>query len=333
MNEAVQAALPEKDVRGTFDWWAAKCRTYTGRSLCDSGGAYGYAYERPVREEALLVDIHRGHVSYFSISTPYFLNELLDAGNPIAEATEELLHWLADNVLAKDYWPSITEGFYIILNKLLGFANTWLDEEYAMREEYLADIEGYLRGLSRTSHYTGLYSQTADGIAPDWEETFPFESLETIGEVNGRGDVSRSYLGGRNTYNGECDLDQTLQFNTLGIGGQEYILLQIHCGCDIRGGYTSPIVARMRDPDYFYFFTVSLWCNHPGCDAQYELSYFYNEALDKLDLDRTPVLVEIAENSYVHTEESGTLPVSKVSLLCSKCGNYTVHPWTVAEGY
>ena len=41
-----------------------------------------------------------------------------------------------------------------------------------------------------------------------------------------------------NTYNGESDLSQTLQGGWLTINGEEYLLLQIHNGCDVRGGYT-----------------------------------------------------------------------------------------------
>lgn len=47
-----------------------------------------------------------------------------------------------------------------------------------------------------------------------------------------------------NTYNGECNLSQTLQFITFGDGpdlyNQEHVLLQVHGGCDVRGGYSTP---------------------------------------------------------------------------------------------
>jgi len=50
----------------------------------------------------------------------------------------------------------------------------------------------------------------------------------------------------RNTYNGECLLSQVLQYTYLevdkGEGWETIILLQIHGGCDIRGGYTRPKV-------------------------------------------------------------------------------------------
>lgn len=41
-----------------------------------------------------------------------------------------------------------------------------------------------------------------------------------------------------NTYNGDSDLSQVLQGSYLEINDEEYLLLQIHGGCDVRGGYT-----------------------------------------------------------------------------------------------
>jgi hypothetical protein len=41
-----------------------------------------------------------------------------------------------------------------------------------------------------------------------------------------------------NTYNYDSNLSQILQFTTLQINYKNYVLLQIHGGCDARGGYT-----------------------------------------------------------------------------------------------
>lgn len=46
--------------------------------------------------------------------------------------------------------------------------------------------------------------------------------------------ISRTF----NTYNSESDLSQILQGSWLSINGNTYLLLQIHGGCDARGGYT-----------------------------------------------------------------------------------------------
>jgi hypothetical protein len=43
-----------------------------------------------------------------------------------------------------------------------------------------------------------------------------------------------------NTYNGEDMLSQTIQYVYFEMDGDPYVLLQIHGGCDVRGGYTRP---------------------------------------------------------------------------------------------
>jgi hypothetical protein len=55
-----------------------------------------------------------------------------------------------------------------------------------------------------------------------------------------------------NTYNGECDLTQNLQYVYLGDTYDcDIIALAIHNGADVRGGYTNYRIFRM-DTDLFY---------------------------------------------------------------------------------
>jgi len=51
-----------------------------------------------------------------------------------------------------------------------------------------------------------------------------------------------------NTYNGESDLSQVLQGANLEINGDVYFLIQVHGGCDVRGGYTD---AKLFKAGYF----------------------------------------------------------------------------------
>ncbi|MBN2447761.1 MAG: hypothetical protein JXO22_13595 [Phycisphaerae bacterium] len=67
----------------------------------------------------------------------------------------------------------------------------------------------------------------------------------------------------QNTYNGEDLLSQVLQFLYLEMDGDAYVLLQIHGGCDVRGGYTAPKAFRVMDDG------ATLLCNADGqiyCD-------------------------------------------------------------------
>lgn len=60
--------------------------------------------------------------------------------------------------------------------------------------------------------------------------------------------------GTTNTYNYENLLDQTIQYTMFSLTDDEYdcyILLSIHGGCDVRGGYTKPRIFKVSDRDYF----------------------------------------------------------------------------------
>jgi hypothetical protein len=54
-----------------------------------------------------------------------------------------------------------------------------------------------------------------------------------------------------NTYNYDNILSQILQYVDFEFKGNTYILLQIHGGCDVRGGYTKPRIFRIPELDYF----------------------------------------------------------------------------------
>lgn len=50
-----------------------------------------------------------------------------------------------------------------------------------------------------------------------------------------------------NTYNGDSDLSQVLQGSYIDIYGEPYLIIQIHNGCDVRGGYTDAKLFKMED--------------------------------------------------------------------------------------
>lgn len=59
--------------------------------------------------------------------------------------------------------------------------------------------------------------------------------------------------GSFNTYNYDNLIDQTLQgqyFSTTGKEYPDYLILQIHGGCDVRGGYTAPRIFKVNEFDY-----------------------------------------------------------------------------------
>lgn len=77
-----------------------------------------------------------------------------------------------------------------------------------------------------------------------------------------------------NSYNGDCSLDQTIQFFvwTEPEYGDAFICLSIHGGCDVRGGYTHPRIFQVGDrynepTDFLRWNDVGMMCDL--CDASW----------------------------------------------------------------
>lgn len=68
-----------------------------------------------------------------------------------------------------------------------------------------------------------------------------------------------------NSYNGESLLDGVIQGVLFNRGGDQYIALQIHGGCDVRGGYTAPRMFQMNDADYWWDETIEFFCQNDEC--------------------------------------------------------------------
>ena len=74
-----------------------------------------------------------------------------------------------------------------------------------------------------------------------------------------------------NTCNYDCDLSQTLQGANLTINDEEYVLIQIHGGADVRGGYTDAMLFKCDEGiinEYLY---------------EYMDSYMIDEELEYID--------------------------------------------------
>ena len=84
---------------------------------------------------------------------------------------------------------------------------------------------------------------------------------------------------GENTYNRDSILSQVLQYSIFTYNGDKFIALQIHGGCDVRGGYTDPRFFKLGwCEDYLRFDTdINASC---GCVSVYtdDLYNWYKDA-------------------------------------------------------
>jgi hypothetical protein len=96
-----------------------------------------------------------------------------------------------------------------------------------------------------------------EGVALGYHEGAAInEALEAIGATMD-GEHSGKWW---NTYNDDTDLSQTLQLLTFAHGGKDYAIVQVHGGCDVRGGYTNGKVYEV--PEFYNLFDVKAEPEH-----------------------------------------------------------------------
>lgn len=86
----------------------------------------------------------------------------------------------------------------------------------------------------------------------------------------------RSPFGGRldvvNTYNHESFLSQVLQYVHVKVDDEDLILLQVHNGADVRGGYTAPRCFRLdRNHEYLDDTRGAVCCDNDECNASWAI--------------------------------------------------------------
>jgi len=82
----------------------------------------------------------------------------------------------------------------------------------------------------------------------DWDSNFAHGVSKNREEWLKRNGFEMDYT--FNSVNGECDLSQVIQGARLYHEDSIYYLIQIHNGCDVRGGYTKAALLKPIDDDY-----------------------------------------------------------------------------------
>lgn len=131
------------------------------------------------------------------------------------------------------------------------------------------------------------------------------ETIKVIGEYSGYADLEMI-----NTYNYESVLSQTIQFIMFSDGYDNiYVCLQIHNGCDVRGGYTLPKIFYVENPEYFITGTTDAVISC-GCRDYNYYDYNYIETYD--DEDYISIDNEYIFN-HTYVDDNG-------DLRCKDCG-------------
>mgnify|MGYP003125613423 CR=1 FL=1 len=116
-----------------------------------------------------------------------------------------------------------------------------------------------------------------------------------------------------NSYNEDCYLSQTIQFTEFENSINHYIALQIHGGCDVRGGYTAPKIFSLPDYEMFYGW-CDVWLGCSNCEASwysYGCSEWETDNADKylneyeaVEVDQLILDGSIKDKVQVHKHEA-----------------------------
>lgn len=95
-----------------------------------------------------------------------------------------------------------------------------------------------------------------------------------------------------NTYNGDSDLSQVLQGSWIKIDDEMYLILQIHGGCDVRGGYTNARLFKIDNLDGIIHEYLREYIDSD--ELLYEIEYLdvYDENGDIIAEDKVKELIE-----------------------------------------
>lgn len=110
--------------------------------------------------------------------------------------------------------------------------------------------------LTYNPEENAAFYEWADGRDGSW-----LELMEEYCQFNGAGE--RGW--GANSYNYDSNLSQVIQYQTYERDNTVYLLLQLHNGADVRGGYTAPKVFSF-DP-YDFIERGSIYCSGDAVDS------------------------------------------------------------------
>jgi len=118
------------------------------------------------------------------------------------------------------------------------------------------------------------------------------EFLETFGAELNEAD---------NTYNHEHHLSQELQFMYIDINNEDYILIQLHQGCDVRGGYTDARLFKLDFVEPFMDFVPIITGTVYKTDTGETI--YVDTAYDGINLtDDNGLTVDVKENDIVELD-------------------------------
>ena len=150
--------------------------------------------------------------------------------------------------------------------------------------------DDYLDIVKNTYHLLGnhlTYSNEMTTMYKLLEMMFPereiIEDMEDFADT--MGDTDEWKFRGNTATNELCMLDAILHYQTFSRDGKAYIVLRIHGGCDVRMGYTKPVVFAIDDPEDIFSDMNEVYCTCKCGNGYYRNVAKYCEYDDFADDD------------------------------------------------
>ena len=123
-----------------------------------------------------------------------------------------------------------------------------------------------------------------------------------------------------NSYNGDCSLSQTIQLTEFENFTAHYIALQIHGGCDVRGGYTSPKIFRITEDMFWMWNDGYIMCNNSNCGSNWFTDDGYNWYFDGGGQTIDKILAVDVDKINLDGSITNKIQVNNNSASCPECG-------------
>ena len=179
----------------------------------------------------------------------------------------------------------------------------WQRNAMKTLEDFRAEPEAWLDGGEYPDVGKSTYWHLVNNLEHDagltaayheFAKSYPEESwleinelwLDKLGVPQEGGEFYSEARWTFNTYNFTDSwlCDQTLQGTTFGMGGNEYLILQVHGGADVRGGYTRPQIFSLKyeGKEGFIFNAESAYfnCSSEDCSNSLSVRGYYELELD-----------------------------------------------------
>lgn len=217
----------------------------TGRHLLDSGGAYGRHFERNQQID----DMDTVPTVKYSLSS-YDVDK--DGDELEIYPSFSIYHWAISMLSYSDRAAQIDQHF-----------QRWADQRDG-RNSWLNDMETFSgnKAMNTYNHEFGLAIL---------DQVIQFCPVALEGPI--------AYTDERDPQpaDGEVVVDDAIYelVETRDVYDTDLILIQFHNSCDMRGGYTRPVVFEVEDPDHLYMQpTVTAACDVCGAQWNYREGRF-----------------------------------------------------------